>query len=126
MQEYGFDRPTFSLANGPYGSTSTLSGPPTAVTFDGAASYFVRRSNTKFRGHLGNGYRVPSLYERFGTFFSSFGTPSFVALGDPSLKPEKSIAFDAGIEHCNQILVPHEYYPYRERAPDGKMLTRLQ
>ena len=24
----------------------------------------------------GNGYRVPSLYERFGTFFSSFGTPN--------------------------------------------------
>src|SRR5439155_15003268 len=42
--------------------------------------------------------RVPSLYERFGTFFSSFGTPSFVALGDPNLKPEKTIAFDAGIE----------------------------
>jgi len=41
---------------------------------------------------------VPSLYERFGTFFSSFGTPEFVALGDPRLKPEKSIAFDAGVE----------------------------
>jgi outer membrane receptor protein involved in Fe transport len=41
---------------------------------------------------------VPSLYERFGTFFSSFGGASFFALGDPGLKPEKSIAYDAGIE----------------------------
>jgi len=41
---------------------------------------------------------VPSLYERFGTFYSSFGTPAFIALGDPNLKPEKTIAFDGGIE----------------------------
>ena len=41
---------------------------------------------------------MPSLYERFGTFFSTFAGPEFVALGDPNLKPEKSIAFDAGIE----------------------------
>jgi outer membrane receptor protein involved in Fe transport len=71
-----------------------------AVTFDGAASYFVRKSETKFRAHVGNGYRVPSLYERFGTFFSSFGTPSFVALGDPFLKSEKTTAFDVGIEQA--------------------------
>src|SRR5262249_8074972 len=42
--------------------------------------------------------RVPSLFERFGTFFSSFGTPEFVALGDPNLGPEKTIAFDGGLE----------------------------
>jgi outer membrane receptor protein involved in Fe transport len=48
--------------------------------------------------HVGNGYRVPSLFERFGTFFSSFGSASFTALGDPGLKPERSIAGDAGVE----------------------------
>ena len=87
----------FSLTNAPYANL-TLENPPTAYTFDGAVSYFFEKSGTKLRGHVGNGYRVPSLYERFGTFFSSFGTPSFFALGDPNLKPEKTIAFDFGIE----------------------------
>jgi outer membrane receptor protein involved in Fe transport len=41
---------------------------------------------------------VPSLYERYGTFYSTFGTPSFIALGDPDLRPERSVAFDIGIE----------------------------
>lgn len=97
VQKFNLDRPAFSLANAPYG-TLTLTDPPTAYTFDGAASYFFRSSGTKIRAHAGNGYRVPSLYERFGSFFSSFGTPSFIAIGDPSLKPEKTAAVDAGVE----------------------------
>ncbi|MFN0280301.1 MAG: TonB-dependent receptor domain-containing protein [Pyrinomonadaceae bacterium] len=97
VQKYSLDRPAFSLLNAPY-SDLTLNDPPTAYTFDGAASYFIRKSGTKLRVHVGNGYRVPSLYERFGSFFSSFGTPSFVIIGDPFLKPEKTVAFDAGIE----------------------------
>jgi len=96
-QFFSLKVPKFSLANAPYSGLS-LNDPPTAYTFDGAASYFIERSGTKLRAHVGNGYRVPSLYERFGTFFSSFGTPSFVALGDPYLKPEKTIAFDGGVE----------------------------
>ena len=97
VQRYGLDRPGFSLANAPYNNLS-LTNPPTAYTFDAAASYFFSKSGTKLRAHIGNGYRVPSLYERFGTFFSTFGTPSFIAIGDPFLKPEKTIAFDAGVE----------------------------
>ena len=96
-QFFNLKTPTFSLANAPY-TNLTLQNPPTAYTFDGAASYFFEKTGTKIRTHVGNGYRVPSLYERFGTFYSSFGTPSFVALGDPNLKPEKTIAFDGGIE----------------------------
>src|ERR1044072_8002848 len=69
-----------------------------AYTFDGSASYFFDKTGTKLRAHVGNGYRVPSLFERFGPFFSSFGTPEFVALGDPNLQPEKTIAFDGGLE----------------------------
>ncbi|HEY0459497.1 MAG TPA: TonB-dependent receptor [Pyrinomonadaceae bacterium] len=87
----------FSLTNAPY-SNLTLENPATAYTFDGAASYFFERTGTKLRAHAGNGYRVPSLYERFGTFYSTFIAPAFVALGDPALKPEKTIAFDAGVE----------------------------
>ena len=97
IQQYSLDRPTFSLTNSPY-KDLVLDNPPTAYTFDGSASYFVSKSGTKFRAHVGNGYRVPSLYERVGTFFSSFGTPRFIAIGDPFLKPEKTIAFDAGVE----------------------------
>lgn len=97
VQTFGLDRPEFSLSNAPY-TALTLSNPPNAITFDGAAAYSFRSTGTKVRAHAGNGYRVPSLYERFGTFFSTFGTPGFVALGDPFLKPEKTIAFDAGIE----------------------------
>lgn len=96
-QIFNLKTPNFSLNNAPY-SNVTLENPPTAYTFDGAISYFFDKTKTKLRAHVGNGYRVPSLYERFGTFYSSFGTPSFVALGDPNLKPEKSIAFDGGIE----------------------------
>jgi vitamin B12 transporter len=96
-QFFSLSQPKFSLTNAPY-SNLTLDNPPTAVTFDGAASYFIQRTGTKLRAHVGNGYRAPSLFERFGTFFSSFGAPSFVALGDPNLKPEKTIAADGGIE----------------------------
>ncbi len=95
-QLFSLKTPTFSTANAPY-SNVTLSNPPTSYTFDGSASYFFDKSGTKIRGHVGNGYRVPSLYERFGTFYSSF-SGSFIALGDPNLKPEKTIAFDGGIE----------------------------
>lgn len=98
VQKYSLDRPGFSLLNAPYNNL-TLNDPPTAYTFDGAASYFVKRSGTKFRTHVGNGYRVPSLYERFGSFFDDFSPEhQFVAIGDPFLKPEKTIAFDAGVE----------------------------
>ncbi|MBV9214602.1 MAG: TonB-dependent receptor plug domain-containing protein [Acidobacteria bacterium] len=97
LQRYSLTRPSFSLTNAPY-SNIVLDNPPTAVTFDGAVSYFVKKSGTKFRAHVGNGYRVPSLYERFGTFFSTFPSNSFIAIGDPFLKPEKTIAYDAGVE----------------------------
>jgi vitamin B12 transporter len=97
VQHFNLQRPEFSLANAPY-SNLILSDPPTAVTFDGAVSYFFRKSGTKLRAHAGNGYRVPSLYERFGTFFSTFPSNRFVAIGDPFLKPEKTLAMDAGLE----------------------------
>lgn len=97
FQRFILNAPGFSLNNAPYNNL-TLSNPPNTYTFDGAASYFVRKSGTKIRAHVGNGYRVPSLYERFGTFFNTFPSNAFVAIGDPFLKPEKTIAFDAGVE----------------------------
>ncbi|MBA2736018.1 MAG: TonB-dependent receptor, partial [Pyrinomonadaceae bacterium] len=97
-QFFNLKTPQFSLNNAPY-TNLTLENPPTAYTFDGAVSYFFDKTKTKIRAHVGNGYRVPSLYERFGTFYATFLSPNqFIALGDPNLQPEKTIAFDAGIE----------------------------
>ncbi|MCC6825663.1 MAG: TonB-dependent receptor [Acidobacteria bacterium] len=97
FQSFSLMQPRFSLSNAPY-SGITLSDPPSAVTLDGAASYYISASGTKLRAHIGNGYRVPSLYERFGAFFNTYPGNSFIALGDPFLKPEKTIAVDAGID----------------------------
>ena len=92
-QFFDLKMPTFSAVNSLYSGFS-LANPPNAYTFDAAVSYFFDRTKTKIRAHAGNGYRVPSLYERFGsTFFQGF-----TALGDPELLPERSIAFDGGIE----------------------------
>nr|HMS40610.1 TonB-dependent receptor [Pyrinomonadaceae bacterium] len=95
-QFFNLKLPTFSANNAPYANLN-LENPPNALTFDGAVSYFIEQTKTKLRAHVGNGYRVPSLYERFGTFYSSFSS-EFIALGDPNLKPEKTVAFDFGIE----------------------------
>jgi len=96
-QFFRLDEPRFSEQNAPYDSL-VLENPPSAVTFDGSASYYFQKSKTKLRTHIGSGYRVPSLFERFGSFFNSFGPPPFIAIGDPFLEPEKTWAFDAGID----------------------------
>ena len=57
---------------------------------------FHPQTNTKLRGHVGRGYRAPSLYERFGSGFDSFF--GYTTYGDPRLESEHSIAFDAGID----------------------------
>ena len=96
-QFFSLGDPRFSLENAPYAGLDPET-PPATYTLDGAVSYFFEKTGTKLRVHAGNGYRVPSLYERYGTFFSTFGGAAFVALGDPNLKPEKTIAFDGGID----------------------------
>jgi vitamin B12 transporter len=94
LQSFDLKTPQFS-ATAPAVLTQTAISPPIARTFDGAVSYFIKQSGTKLRAHVGNGYRVPSLYERFGSYFF-FNT--FFPLGNPGLKPEKSIGLDGGIE----------------------------
>ncbi|HLM02626.1 MAG TPA: TonB-dependent receptor [Pyrinomonadaceae bacterium] len=97
-QFFNLENPAFSSNNAPYQNVN-LGNPPNAYTFDGAVSYFFEKTGTKIRAHVGNGYRVPSLYERFGTFYATFLVPNrFVPIGAPDLKPERSIAFDGGVE----------------------------
>ena len=99
-QFFRLERPIFTpVASSPYQGINFQS-PPTAYTGDGAVSYTFRSSGTKLRGHVGNGYRAPSLFERFGAAFDSFF--GYTAFGDPRLKPEKSIAFDAGVDQSFQ------------------------
>jgi vitamin B12 transporter len=92
----GFDLSTPQFRGGPprYAGLS-LDAPPKAYTGDGSAAYVIRSTNTKLRAHVGNGYRAPSLFERFG---ASFFFGDFTPLGDPRLKPERSIAVDGGVD----------------------------
>jgi iron complex outermembrane receptor protein len=92
----GFDLSTPQFRGGPprYAGLS-FDAPPKAYTGDGSVAYLIRSTNTKLRAHVGNGYRAPSLFERFG---ASFFFGDFTPLGDPRLKPERSIAVDGGVD----------------------------
>lgn len=116
FQSFSLERPQFTPTSSLYNLPS-FDSPHNAYTGDGSIAYFFAKTNTKIRAHIGNGYRVPSLYERFGTTFSSFSN-SFTALGDPRLKPERSIAVDAGID---QML-----FADRLRVSATYFYTRLQ
>lgn len=95
-QTFSLGTPRFTPATGaPYAGLS-FDSPPVAYTGDGSIAYLFRSTNTKLRAHVGNGYRKPSLYERFGTFYSTFF--GFSAFGDPRLAPERAVAFDAGLD----------------------------
>jgi len=77
------------------GSLATIK-PERSLTGDGSVAYFFRSSGTKLRAHVGNGFRAPSLFERFGQgTFSSLG---FRRFGDPTLRAEQSISFDLGFD----------------------------
>jgi vitamin B12 transporter len=67
-----------------------------SVTGDGSIAYFIRSSGTKLRAHAGNGFRAPSLFERFGE--GTFGSAGVMRFGDPTLKAEQSISVDGGFD----------------------------
>jgi iron complex outermembrane receptor protein len=114
-QFFNLKQPKFTpAASAPY-TGIVFQSPPTAYTGDGSIAYMFRASGTKLRAHAGNGYRAPSLFERFGTFFSSFGYSVF---GDPRLRPDRSIAVDAGLDQ--------NLFRNRMRASATYFYTRLQ
>jgi len=90
VQFFDLQDPTFVGLTTPY-TGATAVEPPTAYTGDAALAYFIPESNTKFRGHVGNSFRAPSGYERFGGGFGSY-------YGDPRLSPERAVAVDGGID----------------------------
>ena len=108
-QWFSLGETNFSSPNYP-NRFNNVQSPPASYTGDGSVSYYFDKTNTKIRAHVGNGYRVPSLYERFGSYFF-FG--SFFGLGNPDLKPERSIAFDVGIEQSmakNRVKLNATYF----------------
>jgi vitamin B12 transporter len=94
LQQFSLRNPTFAGGVALYQGVM-FQAPPRAKTGDVSAAYFVATSGTKLRAHVGNGYRSPSIFERFG---SSFFDGSFTALGDPRLRPERTVAFDTGLD----------------------------
>ncbi|MDR1607233.1 MAG: TonB-dependent receptor [Deltaproteobacteria bacterium] len=62
--------------------------------YDVSAAYLFD-TGTKIHAQVGSGYRAPSLYELFGGYMDN-GT--FIIIGDDSLKPEKSVSFEFGVE----------------------------
>jgi len=93
-QHFDLDSPAFRGAPPVYAGL-VFQSPPNATTLDASAAWFQARTGTKLRAHAGNGYRAPSLFERFGaSFFSGAFTPQ----GDPRLRPDRSFSLDFGID----------------------------
>lgn len=67
-----------------------------SITGDGSIAYLINRSGTKLRAHVGNGFRAPSLFERFGE--GTFSGAGVVRFGDPTLRAEQSISVDGGFD----------------------------
>jgi vitamin B12 transporter len=87
-------------ADHPYDALD-VAGPPRALTGDVSVAYLIPGSGTKVRGHVGNAYRAPALFERFGGgFFTdpATGQVAYSAYGDPRLRPDRYRSFDAGVD----------------------------
>lgn len=70
--------------------------PESSITGDGSIAYFIPSTGTKLRAHVGNGFRAPSLFERFGA--GTFAQAGFTRFGDPTLRAEQSISVDGGFD----------------------------
>jgi vitamin B12 transporter len=55
-------------------------------TYKGSIAYFFDKTGTKVRSSYGTGFHAPSLYQLYSSY------------GDPTLKPEESKGYDAGID----------------------------
>ena len=97
-----------------------------SLTGDGAIAYFIRSTGTKLRAHVGNGFRAPSLFERFGNgVFQNVPT----RLGDPTLRAEQSISVDGGIDQRaanDKLLLGMTYFYTRlQRVIDFKSFRSI-
>ena len=67
-----------------------------SITGDGSIAYLINHTGTKLRAHVGNGFRAPSLFERFGE--GTFSGAGITRFGDPTLRAEQSISVDGGFD----------------------------
>ncbi len=65
-----------------------------ALTVRFAPAYVISTTETKLKATIGTGFKSPSLYQLFAP-----GT-SWGPIGNPELTPERSTAWDAGIEQA--------------------------
>ena len=63
----------------------------TFMTWRVTAAHRILESGTKLRASIGTGAKAPSLYQQFSVYGPG-------ASGDPALRPERSIGYDAGID----------------------------
>ncbi len=116
VQLFHLDQPRFDPAqSAPYAGV-TVSSPSNAYTGDGSAAWFFRSTGTKIRAHGSRGYRAPSIYERFGTYFDPIY--GYSIYGDPRLTPEHTTSFDAGIDQS--------WWRSRIRASASYFYTRIE
>jgi vitamin B12 transporter len=101
-QTFSLSRPVFRFSGTAQNYDNVaFDSTPSAVTGDAAVSYAIPTSGTRVRFHVGNAYRAPALYERFGGGFSSNpfnGTVEFSPFGDPLLEPDRYVSVDAGVD----------------------------
>jgi vitamin B12 transporter len=63
-----------------------------AMTFRLAPSYLIPATGTRLKATVGTGYKSPSLYQLFAP------ATSFGPVGNPALRPERALGWDAGVE----------------------------
>jgi vitamin B12 transporter len=100
-QSYSLSTPEFQYSGSVNPYLDVKVNPPSALTGDISAAYLIPKSNTKLRAHVGNSYRAPALYERFGAGFyndPTTGAVIFTPYGDPRLAPDRYNSFDGGID----------------------------
>ncbi len=93
VQGFATEGPDFDPVDGsPFAEAPDPEG---GLGWSGDVSFgFAVSEGVRLRGSWARGFRAPSLYERFGTWYSSFG---YSVYGDPRLEPEFTNIWDAGI-----------------------------
>ncbi|MEA4838384.1 MAG: TonB-dependent receptor [Rhodospirillaceae bacterium] len=75
-------------------------------TFGGRATYrvapalLIPETGTKLKTSLGTGFKAPSLDQLYHNYYfpASWGYGPYYTYGNPDLKPERSLGYDAGFE----------------------------
>ncbi|MGH6878282.1 MAG: TonB-dependent receptor plug domain-containing protein [Rhizomicrobium sp.] len=63
-----------------------------AATWRIAPAYLIAATGTKLKASVGTGFKAPTLSQMFENY------PSFDFYGNPNLRPESSLGYDAGFE----------------------------